>query len=111
MLLSEEPAVGAVGVPVNAGDASGAAPSIVIVWLTVKSTGWAEPDVLLPLSVLPFIWARYVLVTPLLLRPIVPVVVMVPPESGACAVIDVNVPLLALRLAICCAVALDETPF
>jgi len=82
VLLSDDVAVGAVGVPVKLGEASGAAANIVITWAVVRSNGCALPPVLLPLSVLAFIWARYVLVTPLLLRPIVPVVVIVPPERG-----------------------------
>jgi len=41
----------------------------------------------------------------------VPVDVIVPPDSGDAAVIDVTVPPFAFRLATCCAVALDDTPF
>ena len=40
-----------------------------------------------------------------------PVDVIVPPDKGDCAVIDVTVPPFALRFATCCAVALDDTPF
>ena len=110
VLLSTVDGVGAVGVPVKFGDASGAAANIVIVCATVKSTGCALPEVLFPLRVLAFICAKYVLVTPLLFKPIVPVVVIVPPDNGFCAVIDVTVPELAFRLAIYCAVARYDVP-
>ena len=51
MLESLDAGVGAVGVPVNAGEANGAAPNNVIVWATVKSAGTLEPLALLPLIV------------------------------------------------------------
>jgi len=53
---------------------------------------------------------RYELLTLFVLRPIVPVVVIVPPDSGDCAVIDVTVPPFALRLAICWALTAYDVP-
>lgn len=49
--LSDVAGVGALGVPVNVGDARGAAPSIVITLATDRSVGAAVEPVLLPFSV------------------------------------------------------------
>ena len=49
--LSEVDGVGAAGVPVNVGEASGAAPNIVITCAVVKSDGDAVPPVLFPFNV------------------------------------------------------------
>ena len=104
--LSDETAVGAVGVPVKAGEARGAAPSIVMVCATVRSCGLPEMPRLLPLIVFVGIKERYELSTPADCRLIVPVVVIVPPMIGAAVAIDVTVPTFAARPAICPVVAL-----
>ena len=80
--------VGANGVPVNVGDASGAAASIVITVDTLKSEGDAVAPVLFPLRVRVGIVPKYVLVIPPVLRPIVPVDVIVPPVIGLVVAID-----------------------
>jgi hypothetical protein len=80
--LSPVDGVGASGVPVKVGEANGAAPSIVITVDVLKSEGDAVPPVLFPLRVKVGIVPRYVLVTPPVLRPIVPVDVIVPPVMG-----------------------------
>jgi hypothetical protein len=80
--LSPVDGVGASGVPVKVGEASGAAPSIVITVDVLKSEGDAVPPVLLPLRVRVGMVPKYVLVTPPVLRPIVPVDVIVPPVMG-----------------------------
>jgi hypothetical protein len=88
--LSEVDGVGANGVPVKVGEANGAAPNIVIVWETVRSEGEAVPPVLFPLRVRVGIVPKYVLVTPPVLSPIVPVDVIVPPVIGPDVAIDVT---------------------
>jgi hypothetical protein len=80
--LSPVDGVGASGAPVKVGEANGAAPSIVITVETLKSEGDAVPPVLFPLRVRVGIVPKYVLVTPPVLRPIVPVDVIVPPVMG-----------------------------
>ena len=88
--LSEVDGVGANGVPVKVGEANGAAPNIVITVATLKSEGDAVPPVLFPLRVRVGIVPKYVLVTPPVLRPIVPVDVIVPPVMGADVAMDVT---------------------
>ena len=82
--------VGANGVPVNVGDANGAAPNIVITVDVLKSEGDAVAPVLFPFKVRVGIVPRYVLVTPPVLRPIVPVDVIVPPVIGPDVATDVT---------------------
>ena len=88
--LSIVDGVGANGVPVKVGEASGAAPNMVITADTLKSEGDAVPPVLFPLRVRVGIVPKYVLVTPFGLRLIVPEVVMVPPVTGPDVRIDVT---------------------
>jgi hypothetical protein len=88
--LSPVDGVGASGVPVKVGEANGAAPNIVITVDVLKSEGDAVPPVLFPLRVKVGIVSRYVLVTPPVLRLMVPVDVIVPPVIGPDVAMDVT---------------------
>jgi hypothetical protein len=88
--LSPVDGVGASGVPVKVGEANGAAPNIVITVEVFKSEGDAVPPVLFPLRVKVGIVPRYVLVTPPVLRLMVPVDVIVPPVIGPDVAMDVT---------------------